>query len=132
MKTRRFLLTNFLRLIICAAAWRAGLLDWAHTLPHHVWLVLGFMGVVLVGGLCFAVAGRWDVVGHVANTLPTIGLLGTAVSIQGAAGGIASMSPEAAFALFHGIITALPPTACGIAGLLYLREVHFWAVGETL
>ena len=129
---RKFLLTNFLVSVVCVAAWYAGLLDWSATLPHHVWLVLGFMAAVLLGGVALAAAKRWDAVGHVAHSLPAIGLLGTAISIQGAAGGITEMSPEAAFALFHGIITALPPTAAGIAGLLALRELSFWCSGETL
>lgn len=126
----RFLLVNFLTGAVAVAAWRGGLMGWAYTLPHDVWLILGFMGAVLTGGLIAVALGRTDIAYHCANGLPQIGLLGTGLALQSAASGITTITPEAAFSLFHGIILSMPPTVAGVFGLLVIREAAFWCSGD--
>lgn len=127
---RRFILTNFLVVAVCVGAWQAGLLEWATALPRTTWLMVGFLVFMWFGGMCFALAGRWRTVFHVANAIPMAGLVLTGLGIQIAGSGITGMTPDAAFTLFRGILQSMSTTFIGLALMMSLRECAWWVGRE--
>jgi hypothetical protein len=127
---RRFLLTNAMVLTVGAAAWQAGLLEWAKALPQTTWLMIGFLFLMWIGGMAFAIAGQWRTVFHIANAIPMAGLVLTGIGIQVAGAGITGMTPDAAFALFRGILQSMSTTFIGLALMMSLREISWWVGSE--
>lgn len=128
----RFALTNFLAGAVVVGAWQSDMLPWLGDLPHTTWLMLGGLFAGWIAGLLFAVAGRWSTVFHVANALPMAGLVMTGLGIQIAGHGITSMSPDAAFALFRGILESMSTTFVALAAMMWLRELAYWMSGEHI
>jgi hypothetical protein len=129
---KRFALTHFLLLAVGVAAWQAGLLGWVSGLPRSTWLMIAFLGLMWLAGVCFALAAQWRSVFHVANAIPLAGLIMTGLGIQIAGVSISEMSPEAALALFRGILQSMSTTFIGLALMVALRETAYWCSGTHL
>lgn len=128
----RFTLVNFIVASVAVAAWQFGMLDWLGALPRTTWLSIWFLVIVWGGGVLFAAAGRWETTAFIGNSLPILGLLATGISIQIAAASLHAITPDAALAVFQGIIRAMPPTFVGLFGFVAIRELCYWCAGDAL
>lgn len=125
----RFVLVNFIFIMILVGLSYLGYLDFIPRLPHVEWALLVFLVLIWLLGMLNSFIGNWRNVYHFANELPIWGFIACILTVVPAVYSVTTLQADTTLQILHAIAGGISCTATGGFCFIWLRSLAYF-VGE--